>query len=299
MAKLEPVIFKGFLTTNNVQHKARLRGPTIGNPVDFAECQAIVNADITDTLSAKRRAGITKVYTGTPHSLWSNGTECYFVEGSYLKRLLPTFTTAVTIRTLSSPSLPMSYAQVNYLTVCSNGVDLFLIENGIAYDFEYSSQRFKEAVEAGHIVTLFNRRLFVAIDNVLYYTDADDIQRLDERDDPFAFRERIRGVYPLQNGMYVMADKVYWMAGKGPDDFTLTEAYDGKMIEGCGTVYDGALSGSPGKRVRFVTSDGICDGDDGGTVQNTTLNTLSFTAQRKGAAIIRKLSGYNQFIAWV
>jgi hypothetical protein len=200
----------------------------------------------------------------------------------------------------------MSYAQVNYLTACSNGIDLFLIENGVAVEFAFSSETFKEAVLAGHMLACFNRRLFVAVDNALYYTDADDIQRLDERDDPIAFDSRINMVLPVgHNGMYVSADKVYWLRGRGADEFSIEVACEGQAVERTGLAIDGALLAEPdfpiqsGPAAIFTTTLGICVGNDAGGVINLTQDSLGFTAQSRGAALIRKNGEFNQYISWV
>ncbi len=291
------VLITGFAGMNNAQDSSRLKGPAIGSPGP-AECTELVNVDITDTLSVKRRGGVTKAYAGTPSCLWANreGTEAYFVEGGYLKRLLPG-NTAVSVRALSS-SLPMSYTQVNYLTVCSNGTDLFIVQNGAVLEFTATSKRFKESVQAGHLLAYFNRRLYIAVDNVLWYTDADDIQRLDERDDPFAFPSRISMVLPLESGMYVMADKVYWLAGVSPLEFTLRAAYDAAAEEGTGVVTDGFPLGVNGK-VALFWAGGICEGREGGQVVNHTADTLTVTQQSRGAAMVRKNGEMRQYLVWV
>lgn len=293
----DSALITGFAGMNNAQDSARLKGPAIGNPSPV-ECTELINVDVTDTLSAKRRTGTTKAYAGTPSSFWANesGTEAYFVEGGYLKRLL-LGNTAVTVRALSSTA-PMSYTQINYLVVCSNGVDLFMVQNGVALGFTSTSKRFKESVQSGHLVAYFNRRLYIAVDNVLWYTDADDIQRLDERDDPFVFPSRISMILPLATGIFVMADKVYWLAGASPLDFTLNTVYDAAAEPGTGVVTDGFPLGVNGK-VALFWAGGICEGREGGQVTNHTADTLTVTQQSKGAAMVRKNGEMRQYIVWV
>jgi hypothetical protein len=293
----ESIAITGFSGINNAQDAARLKGPSIGSPAP-ADCTEMVNVDITDTLSVARRTGTTKRYSGTPKDIWANadGTEIYFTEGGYLKRLLPG-NTAVNIRALTSTE-PMNYTQVNYLTVCSNGVDLFMVQNGVSMEFSATSKRFKESVQAGHCLAYFNRRLYIGVGNVLWYTDADDIQRLDERDDPMVFNGRIRMILPLESGMFVMADKVYWLAGLSPLEFTLRTAYAKTAVTGSGVVTDGFPLGVNGK-VALFWAGGICEGREGGQVINHTADTITATQQERGAAVVRTTGTMTQYLVWI
>jgi len=307
---MSDLLATGFAGMNNLQDKRRLKGPVVSRDRSQypAECRKIVNCDITDTLSALLRPGRSLALAGTPHSLWNtkDETQAYFVDGAFKRLFAGTPYTAASLRALSAPSLPLSYAEINYLIACSNGVDLFLVENGVASDFVFSSADFKERVMAGHILAAFNRRLYVALDNALYHTDADNIEVLDERDDPFVFGSRISMVLPVgKNGMYVSADKTYWLSGRGPDEFTPVEAYDIRAVEGTGLVIDGALLAEPdfpiqsGPACIFTTNEGICVGNDAGGVLNLTSDTLGFPEQSRGAALIRKQGDFNQYISWV
>jgi len=290
----------GFIGMNNLQNAKRLKSPVVGRPVDTAECVLISNFDIDDTVSAITRPGKTLTYAGAVEDMWATADEsqCYFRIGTTLYRLMPDLVTAVPVWILGS-TLPLSFTEINYLIACSNGFDLFVIENGVASYFKAQTTNFKETVQAGHILACYDRRLYIAIGNELYFTDADDIDRLDERDDPFAFNSRITMVLPLDNGMYVAADKVYWLPGKGPDDFAPFMAYDGKVVENSGVMIDGTLMGSSGKFGVFTATDGICIGSDGGQVTNVTLNKISFVDGHRGSAMIRKNGDFNQYIAWV
>lgn len=53
-----------------------------------------VNIDISKDGSVHKRLGFSEVFTGTnSHSIWSNNTDCYFVDGDVLKYLYSNFTT--------------------------------------------------------------------------------------------------------------------------------------------------------------------------------------------------------------
>lgn len=293
----------GFLGMNNVQDKARLRQPTRDNP--YAEVAEIVNAEVTDTYSIRRRQGAGLVYPGTVHSLWSNGAEAYFVEGSNIMRLFRSAAGsygATALRALVAPTMPMSYWQVNNVTVCSNGIDLFFLENGSDFDFQAPTENFKEKTLAGHIVALFKRRLYVAVGSVLYYTDADDLERMDERDDPFAFPSLITMVRPLENGIYVSAGATYWMAGNSPDEFTLRLVDEDPAIKGSDVNVDAGLlglNGVTGNVAMWTTKSGIMLGLDEGTTENLTDGRLSYDVGTAGSATILERDGSNYYIVTI
>jgi hypothetical protein len=289
------VFIAGFAGTDNVQDAARLK---IEN--GLAGCAMISNYDISDTYSAITRQGTGKIYSGTPHSFDPNGSG-YFVEGNYFKQLMPDYTVYTFPCVLKAPYLPMSYTKVNYLTVCSNSVDLFIIENGVISAFRTPTATFKEAIQAAQIVFFFGRRLYYVIGNVLYYSDADNIEQSDTRDDPFVFNKPIMMVLPLDNGIYVGADKVYWLSGQAPEEMTIPpgSGYDGAVVAGTGISFDASLVGGTGKIGMFTATDGICLGADNGQVQNLTLNKIAFTDGHRGAALIRKSGDFNQYISWV
>jgi hypothetical protein len=204
----------------------------------------------------------------------------------------------------------MSYTPVNYMTVCSNGVDLFIVENGVVSAFSIPQPQFvlvnginmqlKTAILAAQIVAFYMRRLWYAVGPALYFSDADNIEQSDVRDDPFVFNKLITMVLPLDNGIYVGADKVYWLAGREPEEMTIPpgSGYDSTVVAGTGIAFDGNIAGGTGKIGMFTTTDGICLGADNGQVQNLTLNKIAFADGHRGAAIIRKSGDFNQYISW-
>ena len=322
----------GFAGMDNLQDSARLKGPTVSEPTSDVESVQIVNFDITDTRSASTRQGVTKITSGAPHSWDPNGSGL-FVDGNYLKLLLPDLSTVFTVCPLKSPSSRMSYTPVNYLTVCSNGVDLIIVENGVATPFpqgvvealadQVRAGKFwqlvssglytaaylasivhKESIRPAQIVAFYMRRLWYAVRSVLYYSDADNIEQTDTEDPPFVFNAPITMVMPLDNGIYVGADKVYWLAGRGPEDFVINGvAYDGQVVKGTDVAIEGALANLSGKWGMFTAFDGVCLCSDNGQVNNLTLKKISFHNGQQGASLIKQSAGLlgniNQYISWV
>lgn len=100
-----------------------------------------VNIDLTDTGRISRRSGhISKVAATLPHSLWSNGSTCLFVESGALKLVNPDYTTKTLRSGLSSNA--MSYGEVSGRVFYGNGVQNGVVDNGQsrAWGFEQPPQ---------------------------------------------------------------------------------------------------------------------------------------------------------------
>lgn len=87
------------------------------------------NVDIDSSGTLKRRTGTTRRLVADAHSLWSNGYESLFVEGSSLKRFNGDFT-ATTLASGLSQGLRMRYAEVNGVVYHSNGAQTGAYANG-------------------------------------------------------------------------------------------------------------------------------------------------------------------------
>lgn len=87
------------------------------------------NIDIDESGGISRRAGRTRVYTGATHSLWSDGTAAFVVDGTNLKQLAADYT-GTAIRTGLTPNARMSYVKINDRVYYSNGYETGVVQNG-------------------------------------------------------------------------------------------------------------------------------------------------------------------------
>lgn len=81
------------------------------------------NVDITDSGKLKRRKGFARTYTGVGvHSFWSEGGYNLFAEGNSLKQLNANMSSASTLVSTLTQSVPVSYVLLNDEVYWSNGI---------------------------------------------------------------------------------------------------------------------------------------------------------------------------------
>lgn len=144
---------------------------------------------------------------------------------------------------------------------------------------------------AGHIVAAHNGRLLVAAGTALYYSE------------PFApglhnpsrgyavFPSRITVVAPFEDGVYVVADKTYWVAGANIDQGSLLEVLPYGAIEGSLT------RDAEDKAAWWFSSRGLVKAIGGGNVENLQEERVAVDLAATGATYYREWDGMRQLIS--
>jgi hypothetical protein len=286
----------GYTGMNNVQRPTRLKMPDRDDP--RIECSAIVNYDIGDTSELVPRKGGAIVNTGTPRNLWSNGDLCLFTEGGALKRLWPDWSDTV-LRT--GVTGRMAYQPVNNIVVYTDNTVIGAIVDGRDTPFPVSTVPFKLPIPAGQCLGFYNRRLYIAVGSILYFTDAGvNIGRMDERLCKIPLPGYITMVRPNENGMFVgYGNMVAYLAGSGPNKFTHTVVDRNRVVIGSDQTVDAQLVDgriqAPTVAV-WTSDDGIMCGMPDGQVTNMTKGTINLgTVPAAGASLFRQ-GTMNQYL---
>lgn len=110
-----------------------LRNDVTAERFGIGDLEVATNCDLDKTGRLSRRAGYTSVAAGMRHSLWANETQtvCLFVEGNALKRMFADYS-STTLRTLTGIGARMSYTEVNGRVYFSNGIDIGIVQDGVA-----------------------------------------------------------------------------------------------------------------------------------------------------------------------
>jgi hypothetical protein len=124
MAK--PFLFEKFRGINNILPEDSLYSPEEG-----VFLRTATNIDIDNAFKLRRRKGRRKIFTGVPHSLWSDVQTCLFREGTALKRLSGDWTTA-TLRNDLVGNLPMSFLSLDGRVYYSDTVHTGVISEGVS-----------------------------------------------------------------------------------------------------------------------------------------------------------------------
>lgn len=132
------VTLKGFAGLRNTLPAERIQhAPSSDNPlVDLTQAD---NVDLDNSGQLSLRDGTTQRVAGAAHSLWAQGSDCFYMAGASLKRLNPDFS-STTVATGIVPDRTAAWLKVNGTTYWTNGEQTGLIEGsgrpwGIAIPF--------------------------------------------------------------------------------------------------------------------------------------------------------------------
>jgi hypothetical protein len=316
------VKIKRFLGIDNINES---------NKVPLGTLSTATNVDIRNDLSLSRRRGYVKKTTGDFHSLWSNGKIALAVKDDKLVRVFPDYSTL---------SLG-NYPGVSSGIVCVDGKDGFvycagygfmirIADNGTIYTPEkpdavelssYSppiinnydvtdsglvqgsltTKRNKTVIEAATVLEVYKGRMYAALDNILWLSDAYDFMRMLKVEKNYLyFPGDITAIRAVDNGVYVSeGDKVWFLSGTSPDNFVFTVAYDAEILRGSDVRVDDIVLGEQtiSPAIIWTTKKGICVGTDGGQVINLTEDKYDMPNFITGSAIFRKEGGLDRYLA--
>lgn len=148
-------------------------------------------------------------------------------------------------------NIPMDYHVVIYISQ-PKGTELYLNAE-VTFD-EFTITQSKESkniletlhydvMPGGHIVRFHKGRMYVANDKALWFSREGHFGLNDKSQDWFQFAEKITIVQPVEGGIFVVADKTYFLAGSDPDKMFLLPVSDDKGIAGTGFSIGGKTFG--------------------------------------------------------
>lgn len=252
-----------------------------------------MNVDIDDTGMVSRRDGTTLINSASSHSLWSDGDkDCLFVSEGNLYRL-NTDNSASLLKSGVTDSR-MSYCKVGSIVYCTNSVMILSVVDDVVSDVTTPDRINKHTMPAGQLVEYHMNRLYVAKDNVVWYSDAVFHTRTDLRKNFKQFNSEIQMLRAVTGGIYVSDEnKTYFMAGEDPDKMRLVEVFDYPATFGTDVRIDGEefRSGEVlGKLAIWSAPEGICIGFPNGQAINVTAGKYNMPTGTKGAGAFRETS---------
>ena len=259
--------------------------------------QQAVNVDIDNTFGISSRPGYTPVLTGTEiHSLWSDNVNCLFVDNDILKRFFADWTT-LSLRSGLTNGSRMSYAPWNDRIYYTNGYEIGYVKVNTSYDLVDPVREFKAPLPPGKFIAYYRARLYVARDKILYISDPLS-DYYDIRNGYKLFSGEISMVRPVDDGIYVADEKVYWLKGAAPDDFERDEAYPYRPIPYTDLQVNGQSVGEGvrGNVAMWTGENGICMGDNAGAVVNITEGRYTFTKSGQGTGFIRDENNVRHYV---
>lgn len=295
------VYFKGATGLNNLVDPVRIQRDDASAVGDLARA---FNVDIDNSGRVSRRKG----YKETPirvkaHSMFAEKEYCLFVSGDSLFRVTESYET-IGLRSGMTIGASMDYAYINNSVYYVNGFEIGYVKDSLSYVWKKGDEFFGEPTfeqmsnpPIGHLVCYHEGRMYIAQDNVLWFSAPFSFGAFDLARNYYQFSSRIVGVKAVKGGLYVSdMSGIYFISTKTDARFDTTKVsneqdrvYEWPMIEGSAVVGDGTslqIEGMIGKVMVCATEKGICIGDSDGKFYNMTINKVVYPKASKASATI-------------
>ncbi|UOF79311.1 hypothetical protein [Caudoviricetes sp.] len=223
------------------------------------------------------------------------------------KELLSTGGISIVIPTHADPSI--TFARV----YCSTPDGIILYYNGLSVlgtsytisSVSSSSNPLKmfnlDAAQTGHIVRYYRGRIYIAKDNILWYSEPFKYQHFNLSSNYFEFPDRIREVLPVEDGIWICSDKLYYLSGDNPDDFKKSTKEPISVVEGTATKMSGSylrIDNTPIGYKWLISSDlGIFVLFNQGLVINLTSTNVELNKADSGTSLFLQDEGMNQYLS--
>jgi len=153
----------------------------------------------------------------------------------------------------------------------------------------------------GHIVKYYRGRIYVAQDNILWYSEPYQYEHFNLAANYIEFPDRIREVMPVEDGIWIGSDRLYYLSGEDALTFKRTTKENIKVVEGTSYKISGSyvhLDNTPIGYKWLVTTDlGIFILFNQGLVINMTVENVAFEQADSGTAIFIEDSGMNKYLS--
>lgn len=290
-----------FLGLNNVDDATRLIPIVVNHEYVYPLAQAN-NIEIDNTYGLSSRGGYATVAgsAGTSgldnHSGWSDGTTCLFVDGVTLYEMTTVYD-RIALRSDLTRGMRMSYAKFNDRIYYTNEKQIGYIKSSIDNHLPNPDREFKEPLPPGQFIEYFMGCLYVAANDILYISDP-LCDYYDIRQGYKQFAKRITMLRAVDEGFYVSDDRIWFVKGKGSDEFQRDEVYPSRAIQYTDVRVVGKYidDGITGNVALWTSENGICLGDNTGKVTNLTEGRYTFSPTGRGAAVIKENGNVRYYI---
>ena len=293
-------IFRGTTGLNTRLDPVRLRFDPEAGISDLAACADCV---VDDTGRISRRDGFTATTrTEAWRSLFSCGQYALGIKGGALSVIEPDMT-YTSIRNVNADA-KMSYFRdtdgVRDVIYYCNGYEKGRVIDKISYSWPVSKyvgpETRKEFYESpiGHLLEIRNSRMFIAENNILWYSEPGAYSLYRLASNYFGFSSRLKMIQAVLEGLWVSdSESIYFLSGaiipsrsEMPKQIKMA---DYSVIEGTPVKVSGNRvgEGMPGIVIIFTTTEGICVGTGNGQLINTTEKKLTMPGGLTGTGLYK------------
>lgn len=270
----------------------------------ISELAAAVNIVIDDTGRPSRRKGFTATArTESWKNLFGCGSYAIGTTGDALCAIEPNmaYTALRNVHSDAQMSYAMDTDGISDIVFYCNGYEKGIIKNKASQGWPLITPigvtTIKEFSEApvGHLLEVYNSRMFIAVNNFLFYSEPNTYHAYRLSANYFGFPNRIKMVEAVSGGFWVSdSDSVYFFGGIIAPSLqempVQTKKCSSPAIEGTAVkipadrIGDGGMQG---QAVVFATKEGVVAGLGDGTLLSLTEKKINFPGGLTGSAFYR------------
>ena len=158
-----------------------------------------------------------------------------------------------------------------------------------------------DAPPVGSRVRYYKGRMYVAYKNLLWYSEPFLYEYFRLTSNYIAYPSDILDVFPVEDGIYVASDRLYYLSGKSPESFNQTVKENLRVVPGSGQRISSAylhMDNTPsGYKWLITTNEGIVALFNQGLVINMTSKNVSIEPAEDSASIFIQDEGNNAYLA--
>lgn len=158
----------------------------------------------------------------------------------------------------------------------------------------------RKVAPRGQITKIAHGRAFVAQDDTLWFSDPYSYNWFDYHKSYFQFNARITAVMPVEQGIWVAADGLYYLNGDDTDRMTIELKEPIKIVEGTDVRIPGAyifIERTPiGYKWLVTTDKGVYICFNEGVTLNITETNYVFPKSDLGAGVFVQRDGINRYL---
>jgi hypothetical protein len=279
-------VLRGSSGLNNKFDPVKLR---YDSETGIQELAVAKDVDIEDSGRISRRKGYSQVLSLSDcHSIYNAGSYCIFVHGDALATLESDYSYS-NIRNVTVGAR-VSYAQVGDKVFYCNGYEKGYVQDRTSYAWEVGEYVGPETTKTfssppvGHLLELFSGRLYIAVDDVIWYTEPFNYSAVDNARNFMPLESRVRMIKAVKDGLWVSDSKsTFWLSGNSVNDMQHVAVCNYPAIEGTAVTFSDTESD---KMVVWTSTQGICIGGPGGQFKNLTRTKLWYPDSTKGAGFV-------------
>lgn len=156
-----------------------------------------------------------------------------------------------------------------------------------------------DKLPVGHIVRYHKGRVLSAVDNILYYSEPMRFGLTKLHHNYYAFSDRITNVVPVIDGIYVVAEATYFIAGTDHMNVQQVQVSQATGVEGTDAILDPSVFGVDNLQDNvgyWFSSEGAVLGIGSGVISKIMDGRVEVDEYSTGATLLREENGISQMI---